>query len=968
MKSMSNFCSEKLTACKKLYALLACGLAFLLVWTQGVQAIEATEAVSIIKSKNDQREYRYTVLSNQLRVLLISDPGADKAAAALDVYAGSGDDPKDREGLAHFLEHMLFLGTKQYPEPGEYQTFISNHGGSHNAYTSLEHTNYFFDVEAAHLEAALDRFAPFFTSPLFTEKYVERERNAVNSEYQAKIKDDFRRTLDAYRQILNPQHPMAKFSVGSLTTLADRKQQAVRDDLLAFYHTYYSADNMALVVLGREPLAQLESMVTKRFAGIPLQKESPHRMAQPLFQKGFLPATLYVKPEKDIRRLSFTFPLPAVRADYAKKPLEYLGNILGHEGKGSLFSLLKQKGWAEALSAGEGFSDRFGSVFNVSISLTPDGLSHRQDIEALVFEMINLVARKGVSQWRFEEQQKLARIAFRFQEKRAPIHTVSMLASSMQNYKPEDILRGGYLFAQYDEKLIRHLLSYLTPENVLVTVTAHSVKTDKITEKYQVPYRVEHGNAVQKAPVTAAVKSDSKKYLDLPDKNRFIPDDLDLSKQAREIAAVPQLVKETKRFRAYFLQDTHFGVPKANIYLRIKSPHTAENATTAAVNEIYVAMVNDALNEFAYPASLAGLQFSVLANSRGLDVQIGGYHDRQKVLLDRILKTLIKPDFSASRFENIRQELIRNWKNLHKQSPYQQLLREMPAAVFQPYWDRDILIEELEAVSLKQIRQYAKTLFKDSQADMLIFGNYRERDAVRLAKRAEGKISRKSRKPQEIQPAKVVKLDQKGEGLYTHLPTDHQDTAVTLYAQGKTDSLDDMAHMLLLQQTLRSPFFHVLRTEKQLGYIVFATSMSFKDVPGIVLVVQSPVASQAQIRNEINTFIRSQFEQLPESLAQQKQAVISRLTEQPKNLHEQAERYWDDIVRNALTFDRREKLAEAIKGISRESFVEYYRSVLLNDANQWWWIADSKGTVLKGKQSVNDYEAFKSAQPGYRYP
>ena len=144
----------------------------------------------VIRGEQDSREYRYVELPNRMRVLLVSDPQTDKAAASMHVRAGSGNDPRTRQGLAHFLEHMLFLGTAKYPDPGEYQEFISAHGGSNNAYTSIDHTNYFFDVEPGSLSPALDRFAQFFVAPLFNREYVEREMNAVDSEYKLGLKDD----------------------------------------------------------------------------------------------------------------------------------------------------------------------------------------------------------------------------------------------------------------------------------------------------------------------------------------------------------------------------------------------------------------------------------------------------------------------------------------------------------------------------------------------------------------------------------------------------------------------------------------------------------------------------------------------------------------------------------------------------------------------------------------------------------
>ena len=100
---------------------------------------------SIIKSISDPRTYKTITLPNKLDCLLISDKDTDKSAASLDVNVGQINDPQDRAGMAHFLEHMLFLGTKKYPDQSEYKTYISSVSGSNNAYTAMRDTNYFFD-------------------------------------------------------------------------------------------------------------------------------------------------------------------------------------------------------------------------------------------------------------------------------------------------------------------------------------------------------------------------------------------------------------------------------------------------------------------------------------------------------------------------------------------------------------------------------------------------------------------------------------------------------------------------------------------------------------------------------------------------------------------------------------------------------------------------------------------------------
>ena len=91
---------------------------------------------------------------------------------------------------------------------------------------------------------------------------MEREKNAVNSEYQLYLKDDDWRASAVEKQVMSQTHPGARFSVGSLDTLSGD----VRTDLVEFYRTHYSADQMALVVLGSQSLDQLQAWVTEKFS------------------------------------------------------------------------------------------------------------------------------------------------------------------------------------------------------------------------------------------------------------------------------------------------------------------------------------------------------------------------------------------------------------------------------------------------------------------------------------------------------------------------------------------------------------------------------------------------------------------------------------------------------------------------------------------------------------------------------
>ncbi|WP_249199129.1 insulinase family protein [Photobacterium sp. GJ3] len=327
----------------------------------------------MFKSPNDPKEYRYVTLENQLRVLLVHDQTAPRSAAALSVGIGHFDDPMDRQGMAHFLEHMLFLGTEKFPHPGEFQSFVNQYGGSNNAWTGTENTTYFFEIVPPAFAAGLERFGQFFTAPLFNADSIDKERQAVDSEYKLKLKDDVRRLYQVHKETINPEHPFSKFSVGDIGTLEDRPGKPVRDELIAFYRQHYSASLMGLVLLGPQTLDELQTYAEQFFGDIPDSNQDKADIAVPLVTDRENARFITVEPIKEVRKLTLSFSLPAMEHHYRSKPLSYLAHLLGNEGTGSLMSVLKSEGLINTLAAGGGVSGSNFREFTIGLNLTPKG-------------------------------------------------------------------------------------------------------------------------------------------------------------------------------------------------------------------------------------------------------------------------------------------------------------------------------------------------------------------------------------------------------------------------------------------------------------------------------------------------------------------------------------------------------------------------------------------------------------------
>ncbi|MBK9469347.1 MAG: insulinase family protein [Pseudomonadales bacterium] len=899
---------------------------------------------TVIRGEQDGREYRYLELPNRMRVLLVSDPQTDKAAASLHVRAGSGNDPRSRQGLAHFLEHMLFLGTAKYPDPGEYQEFISAHGGSHNAYTSVDHTNYFFDIEPGSLTPALDRFAQFFVAPLFNREYVEREMNAVDSEYKLGLKDDARREYDVLRELVQPGHPLGSLAVGNLKTLGEGESD-IREDLLAFYATHYSANAMTLVVLGRESLDELQSMVDARFAAVADRSATELTQVPSMFAPGTLPLEVRIRPEQELRELTLLFPLPSARAHYAAKPLEYIGDLLGHEGPGSVLSVLKARGWAESLSAGAGL-DLYGEdAFQLSLQLTEEGVAHYRDIVALLFRAIDQMQEGGVEEWRFREQEKLGDLAFRFREKGSPTGAVIALSNALQDYPVAEALRGPYLFRDYEPALIREYLGYLRPDNLLLTLSHRDVQTDRESRWFGTPYAVQKLDAGELARQAGAADGE----LALPVPNEFIPGRVAL-KPLQGNADRPALLADEPGYRMWHLQDSAYPVPKASIYLQLLSPAANDNARDAALAALQARLVSDALNEYAYPASLAGLQYSVESGARGLTVKIAGYDDKQRVLLAKVLQTLPRGRFAPDRFEGIKTEMLRDWANSAKRRPFLQLVDEMRASLVARSYRDEELRAALEPAGPEELERFVRELFATGTLEILVHGNFSADEArgiARLAHETLGAVP-----PDALPPVEVVQLPPGA--LVRGINVDHPDSALLMYLQGAAGSDAERARVALSAQILGAPFFNELRTERQLGYVAFAQAYPLHRVPALVLAVQSPVAAPGALAREFEAFLQRQVtaaQALDEaSFARQRQALVDRLRESPKSLGERSERLWADAMLGAYGFDDRERVATQVERIGREEWVEYFRTQIAGAARRAM-LLQSRGTA---HAQVND--------------
>jgi len=877
------------------------------------------------QSPNDKKHYLPIILDNGLKVLLIQNTESDKAAAALAVNAGHFDDPSDRQGLAHFVEHMLFLGTKNYPDGSEYQKFISQHGGHNNAWTGTEHTCFFFDIHSGYLEQALARFADFFLAPLLSEQFVESERQNIDAEFKLKLKDDIRRLYDVHKETVNQAHPFSQFSVGNVETLADRDTSKVRDDIEMFFKKYYRAELMTLAIEGPQDVQVLREFAHQYFDAIP-NGGSKDSIQEPLYLKEHLAKEIFVQPVKNDKQLIVSFALPCIDKYYRHKPESILMYLLGHEGKGSILSNLKSKQWAFGLTAGSGINGSNFKDFNISISLTEIGEKHIEEILDTIFSYIKLLKNKSIPHHFYFEKQKLADTAFLFLEKLKPIESVSQLVVNMQHYPVEDYIFGDYVMEGMCENSVAELLTYLTPDNCRIINIGQQYECNKTSYWYQVPYRIDDINSVRlKKWREIAIN----KSLYLPDENPYIIDKPKVWPHHLE-SSKPAQLESQNGLCIWYKQDTTFKVPKGYIYLGIDSPLAIASVANIAMTRLFVDMFTDKVIEEHYDAELAGIHYHLYAHQGGITLQLSGLSEKQPLLLQKLLVSLTQHEFDESKFELLKNQQLKTWRNADKSKSISQLFSTL-STFMQPHNPSAEQLEQaLLLVNFETFKSFCNQLFEHITLDVLIHGNWLEDHANQIAEQIKDAFNHNFDGRNHVTCPIIDISGQKELILPIEMPN-HDHAAVSYYPL--SDKSNETTALSMLTSHLLAPiFFQEMRTEKQYGYLVNIGYIPINRYPGIAFYIQSPNTAPCELIKAMDEFVDQAEHKLASINEEQwqtfKNGLAAQLKEKDTSLRTKSQRFWAAICNQDFNFNRKKLLLEAIENITLND-ISKFLSILI---------------------------------------
>ncbi|KAJ8105069.1 hypothetical protein ONZ43_g7572 [Nemania bipapillata] len=523
----------------------------------------------------DDRQYRVIRLSNKLEALLVQDPETDKASAALDVHVGNFSDEDTMPGMAHAVEHLLFMGTKKFPEENAYNVYLSSHSGSSNAYTGSTSTNYYFDISAkpsngeapsetnvSPLYGGLDRFAQFFIEPLFLPSTLDRELRAVDSENKKNLQSDQWRNLEVLKTIPESQ---------------------------------------------------------------------------------------------DI-----------------------------------------------------------------------DGLKNYKEVVKVFFQYVSLLRQMPPQEWIYNEQRELSEVDFKFKQKSPASRFTSKISSVMQRPLPREwLLSGQSRLRKFNPTMIEKGISLLRPDNMRMTIVSRDYPGDwdKKEKWYGTEYKSEKIPEKFLAELSAALATPAGEQLPalhVPHKNQFIPTKLEVEKkEVEKPATAPRVIRNDSIARTWWKKDDTFWVPKASLIVSMKNPIVYASVKNSVKTKFFTDLVRDALEEYSYDAELAGLQYNVNLDSRGLLVEVSGYNDKLAVLLEQVLITMRDLVVKEDRFEIIKERLTRGYKNCELQQPFTQIGDYVSWLTSEHDYVVEQLSVELPSITAEDVRSFHKQIIINLETSRL---------------------------------------------------------------------------------------------------------------------------------------------------------------------------------------------------------------------------------------------------------
>lgn len=866
-------------------------------------------------------------LPNGLSLYLISDPKADASGAALTVGRGHWSDPIEYPGMAHLVEHLLFMGTKAYPGENDFMSFVADHGGKTNAYTASDHTAYLFTSNHESFYSALDRFAHFFIDPLLNADSVKRELHNVDQEHSKNKENDLWRKYMIFKEMGNPKHPNRSFSTGNSDTLSIIPIETLRK----WVENNYSSNLMYAVVYSSLPLDELKEKASALFSQVPNRNLVNPLIEEGLFsadQKGHLVA---IKPIRDLQLLSLEWELPNALLPDDTKSSKLISYALRRGSENSLTETLKKEGLIQNLDIG---IDRFGKkniLFSIQIELTAKGVEEKNKVIERCFQAIKMLKTKGVPLYLYQEMTEMAKRNYEFQTREDPFYFLMNQIDPLHDEPLSSFPQKTVLPSSYDPKVVKAYLTHFTPYNCQFSLIADPQKSKIAPSKKEKwmggEYSIIH---LSKEQLDNWEKVSLHPEMSLPESNPFLPTKLSMLPDSDLPQNAPLKLMENEYAKAFYFQDLE--APHTHLFLHLQSSSLNNQPLSSTLADLYLKHLDKALSPLLRSAEAAGIYTSFSLERQRLNIRIQGYSEKAPLFLQNLLKEMKENAPTHEEFQNYKDALLRSYANVEKELPLAQA-RELLSSIVRSKASVKEKRKALESLHYEDFLNFQESLFQTAFLEALFAGNLTPQESEAMLLDTVHHLAYEPL-PAEKRPQEKVLILPSSQGPFvSHHHTHSQGHAAILLLEEGTFSFEKRAAQQILSTAIKEAFFDTLRTKQKTGYIVSSDDDEIQRHLFQTFMVQSSTHHPKDLLFRFELFLEDFVENMHSSISQErfeniKKNLITLLENQGRSLSERAKLADLFAFQYDEDFHWIEKRIKSFQDLSYESFLSYSKSVL----------------------------------------
>ncbi|KHN69739.1 insulinase-like Zn-dependent peptidase [Ordospora colligata OC4] len=867
-----------------------------------IQRMKKTMKKEILKSQVDTAEYEYVELSNGIKAIVASDPALDKCSCAVSVKVGSFSDPEYALGLAHFLEHMLFMGTEEYPGENEFDCFMNQNNGSFNAITWGEVTEYFFDISPDAFEEGVYRFADFFKAPLLRQDAVKREISAVNAEFVNGLNRDEWRIQRMIEVLCSDEEPLKKFSVGNYKTL---DHDGIWDEAREFWTRHYSSEKICVVIYGNQSIEDMKRYLSK-FEGVQRRTASEvsdgiqelsikQEEKRSVFKSEYLNKWITIESFAEVRKVMVTITVPSGYKMFRKNSYGYVLGMLERSDERGFICGMKDLGLVLSIDVEvQDYSDY--SLFVVSIFVSEEGTRKMKEV---LEGFVRYLRGIEVNEEEYEELKRRNESVFRYSERQEMTEQVSNIVRSMQFYPIENVLNHEYCFEGFDEGEIRGVISKMCDVSQWLVFDIN-FDYDKISSENERKYKEREeiygiGYEVGKQVFAESAYEISVARLD---EIRMMAIDKDMRNEMKQV--------EKDGGKLLYLFDESYKVPKVFVGCVLKFEYERKDVLD------FMFLVNKAKDVFLkkYGKLVYATDVSIDAHVclGGIEIVAEGFTNVVKNAFEVFFNVLFE-EASEGEGRNlmIMQEMMNVLEQERTKNPYALCMHGMMKMKVDGY-----MLPEEKMKMVKEI-DVQKMIPRSFFADMVVVGNVKHEWAVNVFEsvclRQHGDcVNLKS---------KLMDLSRKCD-VHTEDPASNA-CAIYLYG-GKYADSKETAVINFVQHACKGMFFDQLRTKEELGYIVYCRMAYVEDEQYITFVVQSEREVE-YLEGRVKKFIgdlNGYFAEMQdEEFEKFRSAVMMHFEERKKNFGLYGEGIWKSYLRGVSDLEYEKRVCEALMGVTK---------------------------------------------------